>query len=145
MMERSDPWITLGMDEAYCLNAFTGPCKEIYVLEYDNELRGFMILQICGSFKGYIQTLFVKEGDRGKGYGLILLHFADERIRDISPNIFICVSSFNTEAIKLYERFGFAIVGELKDFVKKGFSELLYRKSTGPLIDFKPKHKKLPE
>ena len=142
MMAGSDPWITLGMDFDYCLTAFQGPCKETYILEIENELMGFMILQVCGSFKGYIQTLFVRDGERGKGYGRILLDFAEQRILDISPNIFICVSSFNIEAKKLYEEFGFDYVGELKDFVKKGFSELLYRKSVGPLIDFNSKKNK---
>jgi len=142
MMAGSDPWITLGMDFDYCLNAFQGPCKETYILEIENELMGFMILQVCGSFKGYIQALFVRDGERGKGYGRILLDFAEQRILDISPNIFICVSSFNIEAKKLYEEFGFDYVGELKDFVKKGFSELLYRKSVGPLIDFNSKKNK---
>jgi ribosomal protein S18 acetylase RimI-like enzyme len=145
LMVISDPWITLGMDYDYCVKAFDGLCKEIYVAEAENELAGFLILQICGSFKGYIQTLFVKESARGKGLGHQLLAFAEERILTFSPNIFICVSSFNIGAKLLYEEFGFEYVGELKDFVRKGFSELLYRKSHGPLINFSSQPKKSPE
>jgi len=55
----------------------------------------------------------------------------------ISPNIFICVSSFNKGAIKLYDDFGFKLVGELNDFVKVGFTELLLRKTFGPIAGFK--------
>ena len=136
MMVKSDPWITLGVDYNYCLKAFEGPCKEIYILETEKQLMGFLILQTCGSFKGYIQTLFVKDGARGKGFGHRLLVFAEQRTLEFSPNIFICVSSFNTGAKTLYEKSGFEFVGELRDFVKKGFSELLYRKAHGALIDF---------
>jgi ribosomal protein S18 acetylase RimI-like enzyme len=134
IMVKSDPWITLGMDHARCRAAFDGECKEVYVLKEDDALAGFVILQVCGSFKGYIQILCINEAFRGKGLGTILLQFCEERILTISPNIFICVSSFNNSAIKLYERFGFKLVGELHDFVRSGYSELLLRKTFGPLI-----------
>jgi ribosomal protein S18 acetylase RimI-like enzyme len=145
VMAKSDPWVTLEMDYDYCVKAFDGPCKEIYVVETEEKLEGFLILQVCGSFKGYIQTLFVKESARGKGLGHQLLAFAEERILRFSPNIFICVSSFNVRARLLYEEFGFEYVGELKDFVRQGFSELLYRKTHGPLINFTSQPKKSPE
>ena len=134
MMSLSNPWITYGMDHAFCLKAFEGECKEVYVLEKDKEILGFVILQVCGSFRGYIQTLCVKESFRGKGLGRRLLQFCEERILKISPNIFICVSTFNKGAIKLYEEFGFKLVGELPDFVKPGLTELLLRKSFGPMV-----------
>jgi [ribosomal protein S18]-alanine N-acetyltransferase len=134
MMSMSDPWITYGMDPTFCLKAFEGECKEVYVLEKDNEILGFVILQVCGSFRGYIQTLCVKETFRGQGLGRMLLQFCEERILKISPNIFICVSAFNKGAMKLYYDFGFKLVGELPDFIKKGITELLLRKSFGPIL-----------
>jgi len=139
IMVKTDPWITLGMDFNDCLKAFAGDFKEVIMLRYDAEIIGFVILQTQGSFKGYIQTLAVNEAYRGAGYGTQLLNFCEERILQYSPNIFICVSSFNTGAIKLYTRFGFELVGELKDFVKAGFTELLLRKTVGPLFGYKTK------
>ena len=136
MMSKTDPWITYTMDYALCLKAFEGDCKEVYILENENEIIGFAILQICGSFKGYIQSLCVNEKFRGKGMGTKLLHFCEERILKFSPNIFICVSSFNKGAIKLYYEFGFKLVGELNDFVKEGYTELLLRKSFGPIVGY---------
>jgi ribosomal protein S18 acetylase RimI-like enzyme len=138
MMSTSDPWITLGIDYENCLAAFGGPCKEIYAAYYENNLAGFVILQTCGSFKGYIQTLCVAANYRGQGFGGKILAFCEKRILQISPNIFICVSSFNTGAIKLYSQFGFSLVGELPDFVKAGFPELLMRKSVGPIMGYQP-------
>lgn len=138
MMQSSDPWITLAMDYQQCLLSFDGPFKEIYVAEYGDHIAGFLILQTCGTFKGYIQTLCIGESYRGKGLGTKILEFCEERILKISPNIFICVSSFNTGALKLYYQFGFKLVGELPGFVKEGFTELLLRKSVGAIVGYKP-------
>jgi len=139
MMSKSDPWITLTMDYDQCLKAFEGHCKEIYVVEVENEIAGFVIIQICGTFKGYIQTIFINESYRGKGIGKKLLLLCEERILKISPNIFICVSSFNKGAIKLYLEFGFKLVGELDNFVKEGFTELLLRKTFGQMAGYPTK------
>lgn len=136
MMAASDPWITLGMNYEQCLPAFEGPCKEIYIAEYENEPIGFVILQVCGTFKGYIQTIFISRDFRGRGFGKNLLQFCERRILKISPNIFICVSSFNKGAVKLYYEFGFKLVGELDHFIKEGFTEFLLRKSVGPLLGY---------
>jgi ribosomal-protein-alanine N-acetyltransferase len=138
MMAASDPWITLGMTYEQCLPAFEGPCKEVYIAEYEHEIAGFVIIQTGGTFKGYIQTLCVAEAYRGKGLGTKILQFCEERILQMSPNIFICVSSFNKGAIKLYDAFGFVLVGELPNFVKQGFTELLMRKTAGAMLGYKP-------
>jgi ribosomal protein S18 acetylase RimI-like enzyme len=138
-MSENDPWITLEMDYNKCLKAFEGQCKEIYVVENKQDIIGFVILQVCGSFTGYIQTICIGADYRGKGYGKSLLQFCEERILKISPNIFICVSSFNKDAFRLYKEFGFTQIGELENFVKEGFTELLLRKTFGPREGFVPR------
>jgi ribosomal-protein-alanine N-acetyltransferase len=136
MMSETDPWITLEMNYEQCLKAFEGACKEIYIAEYQKEIAGFVIIQTCGTFSGYIQTICVSETFRGNGLGRILLQYCEERILKFSPNVFICVSSFNKRAAKLYYDFGFKLVGELDNFVKEGFSELLLRKTVGPRVGY---------
>lgn len=136
MMTKSDPWITLEMDFDLCVQAFAGLSKEVYVIRINDEIAGFVILQIDGTFKGYIQTICINEDFRGKGLGKKLLTFCEERILKISPNIFICVSSFNTRALQLYTEFGFKIIGELPNFIKEGFTEILLWKTFGPKIGF---------
>jgi [ribosomal protein S18]-alanine N-acetyltransferase len=138
MMSKTDPWITLEMDYNQCLLAFPGECKEIHVLEAGNILAGFIIIQTSGTFAGYIQTICVDESFRGRGFGKKLLHYSEERILRYSPNVFICVSSFNKGAIKLYYQYGFKLIGELENFVKPGFTELLLRKSVGPRVGYRP-------
>lgn len=140
MMSQSEPWITLGMGYQQCLPAFEGPCKEVYVMQAANKLIGFAIIQTCGSFKGYIQTLCIDDEYRGRGFGTKMLFFCEELILKVSPNIFICVSSFNTGALRLYQQFGFTLVGELPNFIKEGFSELLLRKSVAPILGYSGKN-----
>jgi len=43
------------------------------------------------------------------------------------------VSSFNPRARALYERLGYEMIGELKDYLIEGASELLMRKTIGPI------------
>ena len=71
----------------------------------------------------------------GRGLGSALITFAERRIFHDQPNVFICASSFNPGARRLYERLGYVAVGELTDFVVRGHSELLLRKTTGPLTE----------
>jgi ribosomal-protein-alanine N-acetyltransferase len=136
MMSETDPWITLQMDYAQCLKAFEGSYREIYIIDMENAIAGFVILQTCGTFSGYIQTICIGENHRGKGLGRKLLKFCEERILKFSPNVFICVSSFNKGAIKLYYDFGFKLIGEMDNFVQKGYTELLLRKTVGPRVGY---------
>jgi ribosomal-protein-alanine N-acetyltransferase len=137
IMSRTDPWVRLGMDQEQCLKSFEGSFREVHLLKSGDEIIGFVIMQPQGTFKGYIQTIAVDENYRGKGYGTQLLKFCEQSILQYSPNIFICVSLFNQKAIKLYAKFGFELVGELKDFVKKGYTELLLRKTVGAIVGYK--------
>jgi ribosomal-protein-alanine N-acetyltransferase len=66
-----------------------------------------------------------------------LIEFSEKRIFTEAPNVFMCVSSFNTKAKDLYERLGYEIIGELKDYILSGQSEILMRKTLAPLTEFK--------
>lgn len=139
MMAATDPWITLGMNYHDCLAAFNGECKEVYIVEMENVMAGFIILQVCGTFNGYVQSICVDKKYRNHGLGKILVKFAEERIYQNSPNVFICVSSFNEGAAKLYYSLGFEKIAVLKDFIKIGFDELLLRKTIGPRLRYNQK------
>jgi len=138
LMESSEPWLSMGISYEECLAPFAKAENTAFVLQWNGELLGFVILQEQGSFKGYIKTLCVSEEYRGRGYGTMLLQFCEKRILGYSPNLFICVSALNTGALKLYTRFGFELVGELPNFVKQGFTELLMRKTAGPISGYLP-------
>jgi ribosomal protein S18 acetylase RimI-like enzyme len=140
-MADSDPWRTLGRDYETSLRIVSDPVKEVYVAYVGDEteaVAGFLILKMTGAFVGYIQTVCVAPEWRGRGLGAILIPFAEERIFRETPNVFMCVSSFNTNAQRLYERLGYQRVGELTDYIVAGYSEILLRKTIGPLTGFRP-------
>jgi ribosomal-protein-alanine N-acetyltransferase len=136
LMASTDPWITLGRDYEASLRVFRDPTREIYVAEDESGLAGFLILCMTGVFVGYIQTVLVAPGRQGAGIGSKLVAFAEDRIFKDWPNVFLCVSSFNADARRLYERLGYKYVGELTDYIVRGHSELLFRKTRGTLSEF---------
>jgi ribosomal protein S18 acetylase RimI-like enzyme len=138
LMSISEPWVTLGRDYDASLGVLRDPTREVYVAERDGELAGFTILCVTGAFVGYLQTVAVDPRFRGEGIGTELIAFAEERIFRVSPNVFICVSSFNTRARALYERLGYTYVGALTDYFVRGHDELLFRKTRGPLTEHTP-------
>jgi ribosomal-protein-alanine N-acetyltransferase len=133
MMADTEPWITLRRDYEACLRVVLDETRERYVAYRGADLAGLLILNLKGAFVGYIQTVCAAPQARGTGVGTALVAFAEERIFREFKNVFICVSDFNHGARRLYERLGYRLVGELVDYVVAGHSELLLRKSRGPL------------
>ncbi len=133
VMSTSEPWITLGRGYDDSLRALTHAEREVHVAHVGGAPGGFLILDLKGALVGYVRTLCVAPEMRGRGLGTRLLGFAEERIFAEWPNVFLCVSSFNHDARRLYERLGYERVGELRDFVVAGHAEILMRKTRGPL------------
>jgi ribosomal protein S18 acetylase RimI-like enzyme len=138
LMAASEPWITLGRSYETSLGIIQDREREVYLARDETGLAGFLILCMTGSFVGYIQTVCIDPTRRGQGLGSRLVEFAEQRILRVSPNVFMCVSSFNDDARRLYERLGYKVVGELTDYIVRGHSEVLLRKTTGPLTGFSP-------
>jgi [ribosomal protein S18]-alanine N-acetyltransferase len=139
IMATSEPWITLGRDFDASLDLVRDPAREVYVAATEaGEIVGFVILVLRGAFVGYMQTIAIREDWRGRGLGSRLIAFAEARIFRESPNVFICVSDFNTRARVLYERLGYVTIGELRDYIAPGHSEWLLRKSIGSLAHWRP-------
>ena len=139
IMSSSEPWITLGRTYEDSYRILRDPAREVYVAVADAasagpRVAGFTILVMQGAFVGYIQSIAVRAEWRGRGLGTALMEFAERRILSETPNVFICASSFNPRARRLYERLGYHVVGELTDFVVRGHSEFLLRKTIGPLL-----------
>jgi ribosomal-protein-alanine N-acetyltransferase len=133
LMAESEPWLTLGRSYQASLGIVRDPNREVYIARDEDGVAGFLILCMTGAFVGYIQTIAILPDRRGQGLGSRLIDFAERRILAESPNVFMCVSSFNHDARRLYERLGYHVVGELTDYIVQGHSEILLRKTTGPL------------
>jgi ribosomal protein S18 acetylase RimI-like enzyme/predicted ester cyclase len=136
LMAASEPWITLRRDLAAAQAQLGDWRKELYVAERDRHRLGFVLIEMRGPFIGYIQSLGVLPEFRNHKIGAALLQFAEERIFEEQPNVFLCVSSFNPGAQRFYAEHGYEKIGELSDFILHGASEILLRKSIGPKITF---------
>lgn len=136
MMAGSEPWITLGRGYDESLTILTDPTREVYLAVDGEEVAGFVVLEMEGAFTGYVKSIFVSPPYRRGGVGARLMAFAEERVFRERPNMFLCVSGFNVGARRFYERLGYEEVGELKDYLVRGHSEVLLRKTTGPLAEF---------
>ncbi len=129
MMAESEPWLTLGRSYPVCLEIILHPDKEVFIAVTEDKVIGSIILNMHGALVGYIQSICVAKDYRGNGVGSALLDYAESRIFASSANAFLMVSSFNSDARRLYERRGYGAVGELKNFVVAGHSEILMRKT----------------
>jgi ribosomal-protein-alanine N-acetyltransferase len=129
LLASSEPWITLRISEEQCKKNCHDPEYLLYIAYEKEKPAGIILLDpkgVAGS--PYIKSIAVYPEFRGQGIGKGLLSFAENLFRNDSKHLFICVSSFNHRASKLYEKFGFELVGELKDYIIKGASEILMHK-----------------
>ncbi len=136
MMAESEPWITLGRGYDESLTILTDPAREVYMAVDGVGVVGFVVLEMEGAFAGYVKSICVSPPYRCGGVGARLMSFAEERVFRERPNVFLCVSDFNEGARRFYERLGYEEVGELRDYVVRGRSEMVLRKTVGPLTEF---------
>ena len=137
MMANSEPWLTLRRDYALSYKLLTDSLREVYVATREDEIVGFIMLLLRGAFTGYVQTICVAPTVRNLGIGSQLLTFAEERIFREMPNVFLCVSSFNADAQRLYARLGYETIGVIKDYLVAGYDEILLRKTRGAVVGYK--------
>jgi len=129
LMFVSEPWVTLRITSEQCLKASQDPDYLLYVARSQHAPIGCILVHprgVAGS--PYIKSIAVAEAYRGRGVGAELVRFAEEMFRPKARHLFLCVSSFNTRARKLYERLGYKKAGEFKDYIVQGYSEVLMHK-----------------
>ena len=139
IMASSEPWVTLKRTYDIALKILMSPAREVYVALVGGKIVGFTVLIMQGALVGFVQTIAVGSEWRNRGIGTRILEYAEDRIFRVSPNVFMCVSSFNKDAQRLYARMGYSVVGELEDLMVPGHSEILLRKTIGPASMFKPR------
>lgn len=137
LMAASDPWVTLKRSRDWALAALADPAREAYAARDSGGVAGFVLLDLRGLLCGHLQAVCVRPDCRGAGLGSALLEFAERRIHAVSPNVFLCVSSFNAAARRLYERRGYEAVGTLRALIVPEHDEILMRKSLGPWSTFR--------
>jgi ribosomal protein S18 acetylase RimI-like enzyme len=128
-MAGSEPWLTLRRDLDQCRAACNRAGLRLWVAHEGAEPCGFLLLHPSGvAGSPYIASIAVAPPRRGTGAGSRLLDFAERISAGNAGWIFLCVSSFNTDARRFYERHGYRQVGEFPGYVIDGASEILMQK-----------------
>ena len=140
LMSLSEPWITLKRTEVDVIKMIEDEASESYLAICQKKIIGFAIIKMRGAFVGYIQSIVIATQYRRRGVGKKFIEYLERRILSEQPNVFICVSSFNLEAKRLYERLGYEAIGVLRDYIVSGHDEILMRKSVSPLSEYTREH-----
>lgn len=141
LMSNSEPWITLKRQYDDVIDIIEDETSEVHLAQSGSEMIGFAVIKLQGAFVGYVQSIVIRPQFRNRGIGKAFMKYLEGRIFTEHANIFICVSSFNVGAKKLYKSLGYEIIGELRNYIVQGHSEILMRKSRAPLSDFKARAK----
>lgn len=132
LMLSMDPWLTLGRTRKSALQAIQESNLAL------SGRRGFILWTTCGLLNGYIRTIAVAPAYQGQGLGQQLIGHAERAILQNSPNVFLCVSSFNVRAQRLYQRLGYQQIGTLANLIIPGHDEFLLRKAGPSWQEFQP-------
>ncbi len=133
VMEQSEPWISLGTGYRALFDLMRNPARERYVAALADRIAGFVVINMSGTLAGYIQTICVAPGNRASGIGRLLMSHAETRIFRDAPNVFLMVSDFNSAARRFYAGLGYLEIGEIPEYLVAGHSEILMRKTRGPI------------
>ena len=128
----SEPWITLGYGEAEAeAIARSSAADNLIVARAGDRVVGFA-LSMPGVLLGeYLKLLAVESDRRAAGLGRRLMEELERRAFARWPNVYLCVSDFNTGARAFYRRIGYEEVGALRDLLLPGRGEILMRKTAG--------------
>lgn len=96
-------------------NILSNPLYDLYVLEVSGEVVGYFASMTVDDCE--LLRICVKESMRGRGYATALLEkLIDVSARRDAQRILLEVRHTNIEAIRLYEKFGFAEFGVRKNY-----------------------------
>ncbi len=129
IVSESEPWKTLGENINFA-RALTQNTSQAYVAAVGGDTAGFVIFTAVPAFArgGYIRAVGVATKMRRMGIGRRLITFAETIISKTSPNVYLCVSSFNCKGRAFYKSMGYTKVGNIPDLIRKGHSEHIYWK-----------------
>lgn len=126
LMSSCEPWVTLKRSYDDSLKTFLDRSNETYIVKTQESIIGFITVNCQGSLTPYIRSVALLPEYRNKGIGTHLIKSVEKIYSPVSRNIFICVSSFNEKAKKLYLYLGYKIVGELENYIITGQSDGCY-------------------
>jgi diamine N-acetyltransferase len=100
-----------------------------YVIEADGKEAGVISLRSPWLKGPYLELLAIFPKFQGRGIGTKLLHWMEqEAVQHGARNLWVCASTFNTGALRFYERHGFTQIAALFGLVDDNSDEILLRK-----------------
>jgi diamine N-acetyltransferase len=100
-----------------------------YRLEQRGEDAGIVSIRYPWLKGPYLELLALLPNFQGQGLGTRILRWLEgEAMRLEARNLWVCASSFNHGALRLYEGYGFQRVATLPGLVVDGYDEILLRK-----------------
>lgn len=129
----SEPWKTLH-EQVDFLSYLA--LKQAHVCTIGDAIAGFILFTPEPVFArgGYVRAVGVDPAMRRQGIGRKLLAFAESRIARRSPNVYLCVSSFNRQGQAFYRGLGYTRVGKLPGLIVPNASEYIFWKRLGNKI-----------
>jgi diamine N-acetyltransferase len=100
-----------------------------YLIEIGAEQAGAVSVRSPWLKGPYLELLALLPKAQGQGIGArILTWFEQQALTLAARNLWVCASSFNTRALRFYERHGFEQAATLPGLVVDGYEEILLRK-----------------
>ena len=130
LMASNEPWITLRRDLNGCRATLVRPGTELFMARDSDsgQALGFILLARYGfAASPYVASFAVTPEAQGQGVGAQLMAWAEQHFAGCR-HLFLLVSSFNPRAQQFYRRHGYDFIGELKDYLVPGHSELIFHK-----------------
>ena len=134
MLAGSEPWKKLGYTDTDWKRLFDPlpQGREGFVIESGGAVAGFALLRPKFLMGDYLELLVVAPTARSNGLGSALLKHIEGLVFARAKNLFACVSDFNAEARRFYQKNGYQEIGPMPNFLIPGSAEILLRKTVGP-------------
>ena len=106
-----------------------------YQLTCEGAPAGVVIIRSPWLAGPYMQILAVLPALQGTGAGTAILKwYENTALTARMRNVWLCVSGFNVDAQRFYQRYGYSLIGHLPDLMRDGDDELLMRKNLSRLV-----------
>ncbi len=113
----------------------TGDGAIRYQLTCAGASAGVVIIRSPWLAGPYLQILAVLPELQGAGIGTAILKWYEATaLTARMRNVWLCVSGFNLDAQRFYQRCGYTTIGHLPDLMRDGDDELLMRKNMASLV-----------
>jgi diamine N-acetyltransferase len=104
-------------------------CVSRYAVEIGGKQLGAVSVRSPWLKGPYLELLALLPVAQSQGVGsAILTWFEQEALEHGARNLWVCASSFNTRALRFYQRHGFEQAATLPGLVVDGYEEILLRK-----------------